>query len=135
MRYDEKQYLLELGMRDKLLDYLTKEQLIKLAEFAMDNLKIPNLLQLLIGLASLERKGKEGAIELVARDIITTRHAKSLEAGQMQQILDIYHTPDHDEVENLKNARLLARQFIVLNQEHKSENEHLRIEHFGENRL
>lgn len=135
MRYNEKQYLLELGMKDKLLGYLTQEQLIKLAEFAMDHLNIPNLLQLLICLASLERKGKEGAIELVARDIITTRHAKSLEAAQLQQILDMYHTPEHDEAENLKNARLLARQFIVLNQEYKSEHEHSRVEIFEDGRL
>ena len=127
MRYDKRQYLVELGIREKLLDYLNQDQLTKLAEFAMDNHNSPDLLQLLINLASLERQGKVGAIELVARDIINTRHAKSLQSGQIQQILDMYHIPENDELENLKNARLLARQFILTNQEAKSEHEQAKL--------
>lgn len=119
MYQTEKEYLLELGMKDKLLGYLNETQIAKLAEYALDHHHHPDLLKVLIAIASLERRGKIGAIELVANGIITPLQAKSLEQKQIIEVLKTYHTAEYDHEFNVRSARIFAKQCIVENQQKK----------------
>lgn len=119
MYHTHREYLLELGMKGKLIDYLNENQVSKLAGYGLDNYNNPNLLKTLISLASLERKGKLGAIELVSEGVITPLQAKNLEKGQIAEILELYNSDENHNAFNVKSARTLAKHFIVSNQQEK----------------
>lgn len=119
MYHTQREYLVELGMKDKLLDYLTENQISQLAEYGLDHHNHPDLLKILISLASLERRGRVGTIELVASGIITPLQAKNLSKEQIIEILELYHTAENDDDFNARNARALATAHIVENQQNK----------------
>lgn len=119
MYHTHKEYLLDLGMKEKLIDYLNEEQIAKLAEYGLDYHDNPNLLKTLISLASLERHGKIGAIQIVYEGIITPLQAKNLEKEQIVEILNLYNSDENHTAFNLKNARTLAKHFIISNQQEK----------------
>lgn len=119
MYHTHKEYLLELGMKEKLIDYLNEKQIARLAEYGLDHHDDPNLLKTLISLASLERKGKKGAIAIVSEGIITPLQAKNLDKDQIMEILELYNSDENHTAFNLKNARTLAKHFIVSNQQEK----------------
>lgn len=110
-------YLIKLGMKEALLDSFNTQELQWLSEYAFDIAQKPDYLRDLNILASIEKRGKIGAIELVAHNVISVVQAKNLSAAQIAEILEIFHSIDFSEDINMYNAQLLARQYIVNNQQ------------------
>lgn len=107
-------YLVNLGMKQALVDKLDDEQIEHLLSFAMDNSESETLLQSLIKLASMEIRDKQGAAFLAANGLATIAQLKNLRPEQIEMVIDdLYHHNDH------KIAIKSIKQYIILNQQEK----------------
>lgn len=119
MEINTKKYLLELGLKEALLNKLSEHQLINMVEFALNHHNSPHLQRDLIGIASLELGGKEGVIELVINDVVTPQQAKSLNNDQVKTVIDTLKNSDITHDAAVSNAVKQARNFILYNQQLK----------------
>jgi hypothetical protein len=114
MKKDTNKFLLELGVKEKLLSKLKDSLISQLASYAMDHVKAPNIAQLVTLIAFMELNGKKGAAELAAEGIVTPEQLKSLEAHQISQILGDFYI-NHDINIAIKNVR----KYVIANQQEK----------------
>jgi nucleotidyltransferase/DNA polymerase involved in DNA repair len=91
MTPNAKKYLIDLGMKDLLVNKLSVVQQDQLASFAMDNVGKSNLLQMLIQLSCLETRGKMGSIILAAQGVATVQQLKNLEISDVEEVFDYFN--------------------------------------------
>lgn len=99
---DSREFLMRHGMKEKLIMKLDEPQINDLIAFAMDHINVSNLDNLLIQLASMEVRGKAGAIKLAANGIGTVIQLKNLNPDQIKQLVD--------ELEAEKDIALVSRE-------------------------
>lgn len=110
----DKNYLIELGMKEVLVNKLNDEQIENILSFAMEHQKSENLLNSLIQLASMESNNKKGASFLAVNNIATISQLKNLRPDQIETVIDdLYHHNDH------KLAIKSIKQYIIINQQEK----------------
>ncbi len=100
----DRSLLIQAGMKDALLDKLDVGQIRWLICYAMDNLKMPNLLNSLVTLASMELQNKKGAIYLAAHDLATPLQLKNLSAQHINILVSDYefHQDEKLIIKNIK---------------------------------
>ena len=106
--------LIELGLKEALLDKLSDSQINDLLAYSIDESKNKELLKNLILLASMELHNKHGVIFLAVSHIATPQQLKNLTADQVEMLVSDYNY-HHD----LKLAIKSAKRFIVINQQEK----------------
>lgn len=111
---DPLNYLLSLGIKEGLLNKLNDSQKSSLAEFALDNANMVNLVQNLIILASMEISGKSGAIFLAAQKFATITQLKNLESQDITNVIEDYKVHG-DEVLVIQSIK----KFIIKKQQKK----------------
>jgi hypothetical protein len=119
LKMNVKQYLIDLGLKDALLEKLSEYQLESMAEFAINNHNSPHLQKDLIAIASLELNGKEGVIDLIKNNVITSQQAKSLDNKQIREVADTMKNSDISQNIAINNAATQAKNFILYNQQVK----------------
>ena len=108
----DRSLLIQAGMKDALLDKLDTGQIRWLICYAMDNLKMPNLLNSLITLASMELQNKKGAIYLAAHDLATPLQLKNLSAQHINILVSDYefHQDEKLIIKNVKEMLIVQQQ-------------------------
>jgi len=86
MPKNNRDFLVKSGMKEQLVVKLDNSQVKCLVAFAMDNIKAPNLLQMLIQLASMEIRDKPGAASLAMHSIATVVQLKNLTGEQIAEL-------------------------------------------------
>ncbi len=114
---DKIKYLADIGLNTLLLDNLTEQQLQELTEYALDHHASATLCQDLVRIASLELKGKAGAIFLIKNDLATIAQAKNLEAEQIKAIIEFVEESDTTLNDTLYATKKLVRDYIIYNQQ------------------
>jgi hypothetical protein len=114
MGSDNRKFLLDKGLKDKLLDKLSPGVLKNLVAFAMDNIKAPELQKLLIKLASMEINGKAGASALAVEKVANIEQIKNLEVEQISELNALYE--GHEDLLSLKK---LAMKMLINNQQER----------------
>ena len=107
-------FLLKHGMKEALVSKLNAKQIEGLLSFAMDHMKVPNLGQMLIQLASLELHSKEGAITLAVDGVATIIQLKNLTPEQVRMAAD-----DYAFHEDPKITMKVIKKLLVLSQQEK----------------
>ncbi len=107
-------FLIKQGFKQALVDKLTEKQVEGLLEYAMEHIKMPNLGQILIQLASMELHNKKGAILLAVDGIASAIQIKNLSVEQVKSIVDDYAFHEDKKI-TTKNVKKM----LVLNQQEK----------------
>ena len=108
----DRSLLIKAGMKGPLLDKLEAGQLRWLICYAMDNIKMPNLLTSLVTLASMELQNKKGAIYLAAHDMATPLQLKNLSAHNIKTLVSDYefHQDEKLIIKNIKEMLIVQQQ-------------------------
>jgi DNA repair protein RadC len=85
-----KEHLLNLGLKEALLEKLDAELLSLMVSYAMDHASNANIAQNLISLASMEIRYKKGAIFLASNGIATVQQLKNISAEEIIKICELY---------------------------------------------
>jgi len=107
-------YLINIGMKKALVDKLSDKNIQGLLSFSMEHSKASNLLNMVIQLASMELKNKEGSIFLASEGLATPAQLKDLSPEQVVQALDDFHFH-----EDPKLTIKYIRQMVIVNQQEK----------------
>lgn len=104
--------LIEVGIKQALLNQLDSTVIKQLISYTMDNFKAPTLLQNLSDLISLELKGKKGAVYLALLHLASLRQLKSLTASEILEIIDDYksHKDSQATSKNIKSILVSHQQ-------------------------
>jgi hypothetical protein len=114
MKKNNRNFLIEHGMKEQLVMKLDNTQVKCLTAFAMDNISAPNLLQMLIQLASMEIRGKPGALELATHSIANVVQLKNLNEEQIAKLVDELHLSGDELL-----VRRLAKKMLIASQQEK----------------
>lgn len=106
--------LIQLGMKQALVDKLDVKVIQNLLAFYMDHHKSSNVLQTLIKLASMELNNKQGASILALHGIATTEQMKELTAPQIKKINDDYAYSEDEKI-----CIKMVKEMLVANQQEK----------------
>ena len=90
MHKDDKKFLINLSVKEKLIKQLDKKTLINLVSFAMNHIKAPNIAQLVTQLGAMKLRDKKGASTLAADGIATVEQLKTLSPAQIHQVCSEY---------------------------------------------
>ncbi len=110
----DRSLLIKTGMREALLDKLDVNSVRLLIVYAMDNIKLPDLLNSLINLASMELHNKQGAIYLAAHDLATPLQLKGLSAQQIKALIGDYEF--HQDAKLILKA---VKELLIIQQQEK----------------
>lgn len=132
MNRDGVKFLISLGMKEKLLEKLSKEIIDDLVSFAIDHSTIPNISMTLAQLAFMELNGKLGALKLASHGVATLDQLKNLSELQISEILIDYnsHKDEKISIKNVKKALISGQQEKLyfesggLKGEYHTQNEH-----------
>ena len=111
---NNKKFLLNLGVKPKLLDNIGDKLTKTLCSYAMDHVKVNNIAQLLTQLAFMELGGKHGAAMLAAEEIATVEQLKSLTKEQIEQVIADYELSHDSQI-----AQKLVKKMVIINQQEK----------------
>jgi hypothetical protein len=109
-----REYLEKMGMKPALLDKLSDKKINMLVEYAMDIESHPEKLKVLIQLASMEFRGKEGAIQLAKDGLATVPQLKDLTIEQIEEV-----KANYEYYEDVTLVKKMVHDCIVNNQQAK----------------
>lgn len=110
----DKNTLVQLGMKQALVDKLGDKVIQNLLAIYMDNHKKPELLHTLIKLASMELNNKQGASILAVLGIATTEQMKELKAEQIKQVVEDYQYHEDEKI-----CIKMVKEMLIANQQEK----------------
>lgn len=106
--------LLKVGVNKLLLDNFKVNEINQLAAIAIAHSKDSNIKNILINVASLELRGKKGAIYLVLHNIANTTQLKNLSKAQILRLVE-----DHQLHQDVAASTKELKQMLVLSQQEK----------------
>lgn len=115
-KQNNREKLLEYGLRVEMVDKLTDHQAINILAFAMDHHKSLEIKKMVTMAASMEVGTKPGAALLLSNKIATIMQLKNITPAQIIEVITDYQI-HQDEV----LAAKMIRDFIIDNQQEKLE--------------
>lgn len=112
VKKNSSEILVNLGIKQALLDKLEPHSREMLAAYAMDNTSFPKLLQSLIQLASMELQGKKGAIMLAYNGLANCTQLKNISSKQIEELCADYdfHQDKALIIKNIKTMLVFSQQ-------------------------
>lgn len=114
MPKSNRDFLIQHGMKEQLVDKLDNAQVKCLVAFAMDNIKVPQLLQMLIQIASMEIRDKPGAAVLAMHAIATAVQLKNLTGEQIAGLVNEFRFSGDENI-----ARRSVKKMLIDGQQEK----------------
>jgi recombinational DNA repair protein RecR len=112
VKKNSSEILVNLGIKQALIDKLEPNSREMLAAYAMDNTASPTLLQSLIQLASMELQGKRGAIMLAYNGLANCTQIKNINSAQISELCADYdfHQDKAVIIKSIKKMLVISQQ-------------------------